>query len=392
MRLWLAFLCVACALSEAQSLSLLPPQPEGVCNTPNGEAGKCILPQDCPSIFNILSNPPVPRHLYDSLRESICKRLPNGRPFFCCPDSGVVDVSPPPTTARPSVSTAAPVTIPKPAIIPGLDVCGGKRSVGIKIVGGQVSEVGAWPWLAVLGYGAEDKRHWGCGGTLITSRHVLTAAHCIKAGPLAVVRLGDHDLKIDTETPHQELKVKSKKIHEKFNPKSLENDIAIIELEGEVQYNDKVFPACLPDPSFLGSHNLDVESYQGHIAGWGNLEHRTLTEILTKGTEGLIPDSLMEAEVPFVDEKQCKEIFKVFPDAVIDNRTLCAGFLDGSKDTCQGDSGGPLMAPIWSEPANGKWFLHGIVSFGFNCAEPGYPGVYVRVATFLNWIYENVVV
>jgi secreted trypsin-like serine protease len=127
---------------------------------------------------------------------------------------------------------------------------------------------------------------------------------------------------------------------------------------------------------------------------------------------------------------ECNEVFKV-ANLVIDNTKLCAGDRTASnKDACQGDSGGPLMLNLneykdqkdagdltleydvghrlqRNEDINGpgvnvtrgkihkqsaKWFLIGIVSFGYKCAEPGFPGVYTRTTEYLEWIQKNLIV
>ena len=69
---------------------------------------------------------------------------------------------------------------------------------------------------------------------------------------------------------------------------------------------------------------------------------------------------------------ECKEGYgsEYYPESMI-----CAGV--GGKDSCQGDSGGPLTC-------SGE--LCGIVSWGYGCAEPGYPGVYTRVTSYIDFI------
>ena len=68
---------------------------------------------------------------------------------------------------------------------------------------------------------------------------------------------------------------------------------------------------------------------------------------------------------------------------------------ENNSNHCQGDSGGPLMTPFGSPGdesgvAQFGWFQIGIVSFGYRCAEPGFPGVYTRVTEFTDWIREKV--
>lgn len=87
---------------------------------------------------------------------------------------------------------------------------------------------------------------------------------------------------------------------------------------------------------------------------------------------------LRAAEVPVVNQEACGQAYESFGG--ITDRMICAGHTEGGKDACQGDSGGPLVA-------EGK--LIGIVSWGYGCARPNYPGVYSRVAVVRDWIREN---
>lgn len=96
---------------------------------------------------------------------------------------------------------------------------------------------------------------------------------------------------------------------------------------------------------------------------------------------------LQEVIVPIVDNQQCERAYGN-TRALIDNRIICAGFARGGKDACQGDSGGPLMLGT-NEKTHLRYYQVGVVSYGLKCAEPGYPGVYTRITSFLDWIQKN---
>ncbi|XP_077292742.1 trypsin-2-like [Arctopsyche grandis] len=103
-------------------------------------------------------------------------------------------------------------------------------------------------------------------------------------------------------------------------------------------------------------------------SGWGNIE---------AGIRGR--NQLMKVNLPIADHQQCK-ISYAFETYEISESMICAGYVEGGKDTCQGDSGGPLVC-------DGE--LTGIVSFGNRCALPLFPGVYTEVSKYEKWIKEH---
>jgi len=104
------------------------------------------------------------------------------------------------------------------------------------------------------------------------------------------------------------------------------------------------------------------------VSGWGALSANSINY--------LMPNLLRKVDIPVVSNKVCAE---AYGDGSIADSMLCAGFDQGGMDSCQGDSGGPLFT---SNP----FTLVGIVSWGYGCAEAGYPGVYTRVADFIEFI------
>lgn len=194
-----------------------------------------------------------------------------------------------------------------------------------------------------------------------------------------MVRLGEHDLTTTTETIVYDIPVDLKIVHELFNPKIIYNDIALLRLAQLAPFNDKVRPICLPLSDEL--RNRDYTYYQPFLAGWGATTY--------KGSQATI---LQEVQLPIQPTKDCEIAYKVhFPEQIFDDKILCAGFMNGGRDSCQGDSGGPLMLPQMAQGQNYYYFnLLGIVSYGYECARPGFPGIYTRVTSYIPWIVQHV--
>ena len=93
---------------------------------------------------------------------------------------------------------------------------------------------------------------------------------------------------------------------------------------------------------------------------------------------------LKYVSVPLIPNENCTTPHTAYDTSLITSNMICAGYLEGGKDSCQGDSGGPLMVPN-----NESAVVYGIVSFGYGCAQPDAPGVYSRVANYINWIQSN---
>ncbi|KAG5895996.1 hypothetical protein JTB14_007564 [Gonioctena quinquepunctata] len=256
--------------------------------------------------------------------------------------------------------------------------CGLSNISNGRIVGGMPAVLDQFPFIVALGY--RNPRNpslpkWLCGGTLISDRHILTAAHCVhNRTDLYFARLGELDLySSDEGAEPEDIKIANAKIHDKFNPIQHTYDIAILTLERKFT-SARVWPICLPHEDSLRS-----DSFLGHsliVAGWGALYF-----------DGPTSSTLQLVELPVVNQDYCEQSFG--NETVISDNIICAGYVDKTiKDNCQGDSGGPLM---YSE-REGKvlrYYQIGIVSYGFRCAETGYPGVYTRVTNFIDWVRKN---
>ncbi|XP_017786556.1 PREDICTED: mucin-3A [Nicrophorus vespilloides] len=239
-----------------------------------------------------------------------------------------------------------------------------------RIVGGKASTFGEFPWQVLvrestwLGLFTKNK----CGGVLISNRYVMTAAHC-QPGFLAslVTVFGEFDISGELESKRAiSRNVKRVIVHRQYDPATFENDLALLELEHPVQFDQHIIPICLP---------RDHEDFTGRMAtvtGWGRLKYG-----------GGVPSVLQEVQVPIMENTVCQEMFRTAGHSkVILESFLCAGYANGQKDSCEGDSGGPLVL----QRPDGRYQLAGTVSHGIKCASPYLPGVYMRTTYYKPWI------
>uniref|UniRef100_A0A7N6BCP5 Mannan-binding lectin serine peptidase 1 n=1 Tax=Anabas testudineus TaxID=64144 RepID=A0A7N6BCP5_ANATE len=251
-----------------------------------------------------------------------------------------------------------------------------------RIVGGRCAEPGLFPWQVLLS--VEDlsrvpEDRWFGSGALLSESWVLTAAHVLRSrrrDPSVVpvdpehikVFLGLHnarDKRLATNRSVDEIF-----LHPDFQPNNYNNDIALLKLRDQVDFNRVIRPVCLPPP-----HNKDpptpLPNTLGVIAGWGisnsnaslsSGDPPTLTlEPAAAADPSVTSDLLQYVKLPVVPQDECRESYtsRSVSYNITDNM-FCAGFFDGGRDTCLGDSGGAF---VMEDRVSQRWVFYSLVIF-----------------------------
>ncbi|XP_061786487.2 coagulation factor IXa [Nerophis lumbriciformis] len=231
-----------------------------------------------------------------------------------------------------------------------------------RIINGDEVFPGEIPWQAAL-YDARENEVF-CGGSILSERWVITAAHCLyRSRNQFVVRVGEYDLNTP-DIKQQDYQVAEKHVYPNYNPANPGNhDLALLHLHQPIVYSARVRPICIGPKEFTEA--LVKNASPATVSGWG----ATL--------RGKQADTLKKVRVPFTNRLECKRSssHRITPFM------FCAGYYNEVKDACQGDSGGPHANKHY-----GTWFLTGIVSWGEECARQGKYGVYTRLSFYYTWI------
>mmetsp|Transcript_5200 Transcript_5200/g.13019 ORF Transcript_5200/g.13019 Transcript_5200/m.13019 type:complete len:1009 (+) Transcript_5200:105-3131(+) len=237
----------------------------------------------------------------------------------------------------------------------------------LRIINGVSAPETRYPYSASLQY---YQKHF-CGGSLVAPDVVVTAAHCTTTP--ARVTLGRYDLDDPFDFDYEERDVTETIVHPRYDKTVVENDLALLVL-GE----ESVHPYVRINTE--GGVPSDGEGLV--VMGWGDIDPSEYGQMTS--------DVLRETDVWYETNDECEEsqgyvktndgvLFGSYEGSIRESMLCAHDGIGTTSDACQGDSGGALVK---TGPDSSEDVLVGLVSWGFGCADPNFPGVYSRLSAY----------
>ncbi|XP_066262787.1 CLIP domain-containing serine protease B4-like isoform X2 [Euwallacea similis] len=345
------FAIVVCVVGQVLGGDESPTRKRAIC-PPNSE---CVPLKSCPILSIILDSQCV---VEDKLGEISCGYRGSG--LVCCPQMESNSIN--------RVSTQGSFT-------PGKYVEGVKCGQS-QVEGDGYDGIGAFPWIVRVGFRntLTGEVKFPCTGSIISSKVILTAAHCPLAKAenykLYIVRIGEYTTNTDIDCgeefcglPVQDIPISHVIVHPGYDRQTYKHNIALMVLKSKIKYGVTSQPLCLPE-------SWSVTSNNGILVGWGKTAGQTA------------PFQQQHLFLPIVSLGQCEKVYgKTLP---VTDEQVCAGG-ERDQDACSGFGGAPLLVKH-SE----TYYQVGILSFGSDqCGAPGVPSVYTSTKKYISWIREN---
>ncbi|MFH4976762.1 hypothetical protein AB6A40_003471 [Gnathostoma spinigerum] len=260
--------------------------------------------------------------------------------------------------------------------------CGLKAapSTVLRVIGGSASQYSEWPWQALLYTFDASGVGMMCGATILSANWLMTAAHCVRNKYENTFVTVNANYVGDLRNTYF---VKKQIVHSGWDLQTVSNDIALLEIDGNIDFLGPAKPICITknDSDLIKTGSVAV------ITGYGASIVQRASGVFTT----MFDKGLQQATISVIDHEKCARTWWAITqgETQITDRQICAGaFLAG---TAPGDSGGPLQVINH----DGRWYQIGITSFGANklvalLDQSNYPGVYTRVSSYYEWINQTI--
>ncbi|KAF2895592.1 hypothetical protein ILUMI_10587 [Ignelater luminosus] len=350
------------------------------CRTPDNAVGKCVSIKDCTYLHDFAKTHPKTHENIEYIKKFHCGFEGIISKVCCSAPNETKSLASIEEKLGESTTKVFAIYVIAVNLLPNRSVCG--LHFDRRVVGGKIADPQEFPWMALIEYETKNGKQFLCGGSLINSRYVLTAAHCLEEN-LVSVRLGEYDLDKEVDCFDEEsidcldkpidVKVQEQIPHEQFDLKigNYLHDIALLRLSEDILYSDSIMPICLPSEEILNLSN----KVKTTVAGWG-VKSKTRSALKLK------------AELHLVPNIECSSVYERKTRLKIGEGQICAVGMKG-VDACKGDSGNALM--FHDKRADEQNFIAiGVVSFGLGCGTQNVPAVFTRVSSYIQWIIDHI--
>jgi len=241
----------------------------------------------------------------------------------------------------------------------------------LTIAGGRDALLGELPYA--IGLKLKRLRYVYCGGAILNEKYILTAAHCFDPESATSNDYTDPEtlevvigrVNLDDTANGGIYEVKRIMKHAQYNPSSLFNDIAIIELKRNITLNNKASTVLIENEELPLGMTMTLN-------GWGYIN----------SMQAELPRIMRRVDVPLVQGTKC-----LVHGQFRQQSMLCAG-LGAGMASCAGASGGAMT---YRDSTSHQWVVGGIVSFGGSpCGARGVLGTYTKVSYYVPWIKTTV--